>query len=307
LNFHQNCINIQIHNTSHHYICFHCSQTLDNFHNFATKIKAIQKIIYPEEQQDEQPQEEEQMFEIQVYHEPPDVIEEAPRIINLETPQNNSQKVFKMSTIRTRSHVKGRIGISETTFEELRRNIDGQDLMLNSKDDTFSDQQSHRSFDFEENEENLIESDGEIYENDEEYKALRDPDDEDFPSAIALKRIPTKLINNGSLIYKGKRLIRMLSTFYNMSCKICSNKRFRSIHDLFSHYRSSHPEREPFVTCCSMELAKMPKIIWHFVKHIEPEAFKCKFCDYVVSRPKFLAIHQQTHLPDNEKPLECDL
>lgn len=28
-------------------ICFHCSQTIDNFHNFATKIKAIQNIIFP--------------------------------------------------------------------------------------------------------------------------------------------------------------------------------------------------------------------------------------------------------------------
>ncbi|XP_070508840.1 transcription factor grauzone-like [Chironomus tepperi] len=294
----ENYLNIKIPNTSHYYICFHCSQCIDNFHNFATKIKTIQKIIYPDEQHDEQPQEEEQMFEIQVYHEQPDVIEEPPRIINLETPQITSQKVF-MSTVRTRSHVKGKIGISDTTFEELRR-IDGQD-------ETLSDQQSHRSFDFEENEENFDTSEAEIYENEEEYKALRDPDDEDFPSAEALKRIPTKLINNGTLIYKSKRLLRMVSTFYNTSCKICENKWFRSIHNLFSHYRSEHPEREPYVTCCSMELTKMTKIIWHFVKHIQPEAFKCKLCDYVVSRPKFLEIHQNTHLPESEKPLECDL
>lgn len=34
--------------TTQHFICFHCSQSLDNFHSFATKILAIQKIIYPQ-------------------------------------------------------------------------------------------------------------------------------------------------------------------------------------------------------------------------------------------------------------------
>lgn len=249
-----------------------------------------------------------QLYEI-VYNDPPEtIIEEAPKIINFT--QNNSLKVFKVSTIRTRSHGKGKAGNYELTFEELKKNIDDSgtnEVMLNTKDDSMSEQQSHRSFDFEENEEQLMESEGEIYENDEEYKTLRDPDDEDFPSAEALRKIPSKLINNGTLIYKGKRLMRMLSIFYNMSCKVCSMKRFRSINDLFNHYRSFHSDREPFVTCCSMELTKMPKIIWHFVKHIEPEAFKCNLCNYAVSRPKFLEIHQQTHLPESEKPLECDL
>lgn len=195
----------------------------------------------------------------------------------------------------------------ELTFEELKRTTDAVESENNPKDDAMSEQQSHRSFDFEENEEQFMDSETEVLEKDDNYRKLRDAEDEDFPSAEALKKIPTRLIENGSLIYKGKRLIRLLSIFYNMTCKICTTLRFRSIHDLFRHYRNHHPEKEASVTCCSTELTKMPKIIWHFVKHIEPDAFKCKFCDYAVSRPKFLAIHQQTHLPESEKPLECDL
>lgn len=128
----------------------------------------------------------------------------------------------------------------------------------------------------------------------------------DFPSTTALSKIPSKLIDNGSLIYKGKQLMKYLSIFYNTACKLCNVKRFPTLTSLFQHYKTDHPETEAFVTCCSTQLTKMPKIIWHFVKHLEPDAFKCKLCKYVVSRPKFLAIHMQNHLPGGEKPLQCD-
>lgn len=160
--------------------------------------------------------------------------------------------------------------------------------------------QSHRSFD-------LNDVEGNFEESCDEEANLRDPDDEDFPSAAALRRIPTKLIENGSLLYKGKQLMSLLSIFYNTACKICTATRFKSISGLFQHYKDSHPATEPFVTCCSTKITKMPSIIWHFAKHIEPDKFKCKLCNYAVSRPKFLEIHLHNHLPEDEKPLQCDL
>jgi hypothetical protein len=208
--------------------------------------------------------------------------------------------MFKVSTIRTTGEQQ------EMTLEELHHHRQADDVM--------SEQQSHRSFDFEEPTEHFeVVSDeggggGGGVVNEEEFKRLRDADDEDFPSAEALRMVPTKLIENNALVYKGRKLMRLLSIFYNTTCKICTSvKRFKTVNGLFEHYRGCHGDVEPFVTCCSMELKKMPKIIWHFVKHIEPEAFKCRQCDYVVSRPKFLRIHEQTHLPEGEKPLECDL
>jgi hypothetical protein len=215
------------------------------------------------------------------------------------------QKTFKVSTIRTRGKAKA----AEMTFEELRKDIDLA-VNIDEVQDALSEQQSHRSFDFDETEEQIevISTPDDEEVNEEEFRALRDGDDEDFPSAEALKKIPHKLIENGGLIFKGRKLMRLLSIFYNTTCRFCTTaRRFRTVQGLFEHYKATHTEIEPFVTCCSMELKKMPKIIWHFVKHIEPDAFKCDVCDYAVSRPKFLAIHRLNHLPEGEKPLECDL
>lgn len=165
-----------------------------------------------------------------------------------------------------------------------------------------SELQSHRSFDLDDQ---FCDSNDEI-DDDEDITVLRDPEDEDFPSAEALKKIPTKIIDeSGKLLYKGKKLMKFLSIFYNTRCKIC-DIRFKSVSLLFKHQNEFHPQHQPFVICCSTRFEKMPKIIWHFAEHIEPEAFKCDLCDYAVSRPKFLDIHKQTHRPESEKPLECD-
>lgn len=34
--------------------------------------------------------------------------------------------------------------------------------------------------------------------------------------------------------------------------------------------------------------------------------YRCDECGYIVTRPRFLESHKQTHLPDNEKPFACN-
>jgi hypothetical protein len=233
-----------------------------------------------------------QVYEIQFIEEEEEGDEE-------EEEPSSPAKVFKISSIQTRSQ---KSKSNEISFEEVKK--DEKLINQNIQNILINEEQSIRSFDFDVIE---VENTKTSFENETEIVNLRDPEDEDFPAAEALRKIPTKLIKNGALLYKGKQLVQFLSIFYNTKCKVCDQKPFATISDLFHHYRTDHVEIEPFVQCCSTKLTKMQKIIWHFVKHIEPEAFKCSFCNYAVSRPKFLAIHQQTHLPENEKPLECDL
>jgi Zinc finger, C2H2 type len=164
-------------------------------------------------------------------------------------------------------------------------------------DDLKLDQRSNRSFDFEENHELY-----EVTNSSDEDIPARDVDNSDWPSSETLRKIPSKLIDNGLLLYKGKKLMQMMSAFYNTTCEMCGGK-FRRISDLFEHYKSQHSV-DPFVTCCSSKLSKKARIIWHFVKHIQPESFKCHICSYVVSRPKFLQLHLQTHT--DSKPFSCD-
>lgn len=113
---------------------------------------------------------------------------------------------------------------------------------------------------------------------------------------------PARLVENGQLIIKGKRLMRLMTKFYATSCELC-NESFDKISNLFEHQKSQH-QLEPHVTCCSTKLTKLPRLIWHYVKHQQPEAFKCNICNYTVSRPKFLDNHMQTH--SGAKPFSCD-
>lgn len=186
---------------SPHFICFHCSQTLDNFHNFATKIKNIQKILYPKQEQEPEQQ---LVYEICVL--PP---VEMPIAVETSHQSCSSETTYKVTTIRTGSR---RVN-QEKAFENLKK-ADTDELS------------SNRSFDFEDN--------PEPFESDEDIPP-RDPES-DWPSPEALSRIPSKLIENGVLMFKGKALMKFMSYFYNTSCEMCHEK-FRKLSDLFQHYK----------------------------------------------------------------------
>ncbi|XP_055598231.1 zinc finger protein 879-like [Uranotaenia lowii] len=46
-------------------------------------------------------------------------------------------------------------------------------------------------------------------------------------------------------------------------------------------------------------------IVMHMARHIQPSAFKCEICGFMVTRPRFLINHRQTHLPEELKPHAC--
>lgn len=112
----------------------------------------------------------------------------------------------------------------------------------------------------------------------------------------------------------------MFPRFYNLSCEQCpptlapigphaaeerlQQPRFRTLRSLLAHYSTEHAQRG-HVRCCDVTLSRYPAIIMHMARHLQPEAFRCDTCDYVVTRPRFLESHRQTHLPDAQKPFGC--
>jgi uncharacterized C2H2 Zn-finger protein len=245
-------------------ICFHCSQQLDNFHNFARKINQIQKVLYPEENEIQEPT---FAYEITI-------------IPSSKDDYNNDeeQPAYKVTTIKTRSQPLMTIEEQDTSFNSLK-----ESQIVLSKADNEHPGESIK----------LIE----IAKSDDECD---DKIDED--NILQEVKIPKKLIRDGQLIYKGKKLMKLMSMFYSTTCEEC-NSTFQSINDLFEHQKTQH-SNDSYVNCCSTKLTKLPRLIWHFVKHIQPEAFKCPTCDYTVSRPKFLEFHMQTH--SDKKPFSCD-
>ncbi|XP_037052051.1 zinc finger protein 62 homolog [Bradysia coprophila] len=142
-------------------------------------------------------------------------------------------------------------------------------------------------------------------ESDYEFPA-RDSDNEDWPAQTTLDDFPNKIIENGLLLVKGKKLMSMICKYYKLECDLCEQKtRFKYLRELFSHYANEHKE-EGYVTCCQSKLYRYPAIIMHMARHIQPDAFKCQICGYMVTRPRFLQSHEQTHLPEDQKPYACD-
>ena len=124
-------------------------------------------------------------------------------------------------------------------------------------------------------------------------------EDEVSEHGSTTKEFPQKLLENGMLLYKGKRLMKMMSEFYtDRACELC-NETFQKLHDLFDHQKVQHGNLQ--ISCCSIKLTKMPAIIYHYVRHVQPEDFRCPICYYTVSRPRFLQRHMLTHEPQNSE------
>uniref|UniRef100_A0A336KK47 CSON011366 protein n=1 Tax=Culicoides sonorensis TaxID=179676 RepID=A0A336KK47_CULSO len=127
---------------------------------------------------------------------------------------------------------------------------------------------------------------------------------EEWPSAESYEKFPNKLIDNGCLLIRGKELNDLVSKFFKLQCELCKeNTRFNDIRDMYQHYKQ---HKSPgFVRCCGTKIERYRCAVFHMARHLQPEAFKCKICNYIVTRPKFLETHLKTHLPEEEKPFVC--
>ncbi|XP_058056034.1 zinc finger protein 62 homolog [Anopheles bellator] len=122
---------------------------------------------------------------------------------------------------------------------------------------------------------------------------------------IAEKK-PENLFVNGRMVVKGQKLRQLISRFYRLQCDFCKETelRFNHVDKLYDHYEKVHNSRG-YIVCCELKLTDSEKIIIHMARHIQPEAFTCDICGYIVTKPKFLISHKQTHLPVNDKPYAC--
>lgn len=60
-------------------------------------------------------------------------------------------------------------------------------------------------------------------ESDYEFPA-RDSDNEDWPAQTTLSDFPNKIIENGLLLVKGKKLMSMICKYYKLECDLCEQK-----------------------------------------------------------------------------------
>lgn len=134
-------------------------------------------------------------------------------------------------------------------------------------------------------------------------KATDKDDDDGFPPLDLDKNFPSTMIQDGLVVVRGKRLQRLVTKFYSLKCEMCGT-RLLTFTSLMEHYRTEH-KQVGSVNCCGFKLKKYRAAVLHMAKHLQPDAFKCQICGYIVTRPHFLEKHKLTHLATEEKPYAC--
>lgn len=148
---------------------------------------------------------------------------------------------------------------------------------------------------------------------DDETAATNQRGDTNWAALMAQGKFPAEMLRDGLLLFKGKPLMKIINRFYNLTCELCTAKddcgstqplRFGHLNDLLGHYQTEHAQRG-HVRCCDTDFSRYPAIIMHMARHLQPSAFRCEQCGYVVTRPRFLEAHRQTHLPEEQKQFAC--
>ncbi|GAB0093721.1 zinc finger protein 37-like [Sergentomyia squamirostris] len=212
-----------------------------------------------------------------------------------KTTSENSSSQKQSKKTRKKKQKKVKKPNSSCKQEDLFKNQEKREHEIRKNDHKRSvSTGSFTEFDFREDSDN--DSDDETPNSDQEIR----------PRAMNLDEYPNPLIENGLLKVKGKELMNLICKFYTLECDICVEKtKFTYLQDLFNHYTTVHHQKG-YVMCCSSKFTRYPAIIMHMARHIQPDAFKCDLCGYMVSRPRFLESHKKTHLPEDQKPFACD-
>ncbi|XP_031630900.1 zinc finger protein 572-like [Contarinia nasturtii] len=151
------------------------------------------------------------------------------------------------------------------------------------------------------------ESDNDDQYNEDEHTI----DDNDVANSVPdlqnenFKDFPTTFIEDGKLLYRGRDLLEMISKFYRLACDQCSDKpMFNSLSTLCEHYADVH-QIKGYVVCCNTKFIKPRAMALHLARHFQPDAFKCRECNKILTCPKILQYHMQNHLPESQRPLAC--
>uniref|UniRef100_A0A182MY12 Transcription factor grauzone n=1 Tax=Anopheles dirus TaxID=7168 RepID=A0A182MY12_9DIPT len=115
-----------------------------------------------------------------------------------------------------------------------------------------------------------------------------------------------QMIRDGRLIIRGEELDKCLTAYYGLVCELCKQQDWSTMEELFAHHQKAHA-REGFVNCCGKTIQKRSMIAMHLAKHVQPDAFECPVCKKMMTTPRILRFHVQNHLPEEKRPLRCEL
>lgn len=184
-------------------------------------------------------------------------------------------------------------------------------------------------------EELLNEEDGIVYENNEPFKTTRssrkpsrsskrlskeveeEEDPNEYHSNELFKVTKVETENHNEITTIDDALPLHLKTripssksdteireFVELKCNICDVDKFETFKQVQEHYATIH-NCKGYVICCEKRIYRKDRLRNHIINHINPDAFKCPYCDQKSKSKILLKIHLKQHLPVNERPHQC--
>lgn len=86
---------------------------------------------------------------------------------------------------------------------------------------------------------------------------------------------------------------KIIAENFQIFCSICQIS-LENFIALRKHFREEHKKRG-FVVCCRKKIFTRPVLVDHIHFHMDPNYFKCKFCDRVYSERSTLESHMKFH------------
>ncbi|KAG4066618.1 hypothetical protein HA402_007254 [Bradysia odoriphaga] len=220
-----------------------------------------------------------------------EVSEEVPQI-NVEVAENPEiRKSKRLSNPRPTKKVKRKLKTTEKKVKLVAVDSEPKEDITDDNNDAYG-----------------CDSDGTVDLNESDDEKCNEPSECDlFLDHEKFAGFPKVVIENSKLIFRGKKLLDLLSRFYRLECDMCTDNQHKKptysrISTLCTHYNEVHSIKG-YVICCGLRLIKPRAMAMHMARHLQPDAFKCPTCDKLMTCPKILQYHIQNHLPEKERPL----
>lgn len=90
-----------------------------------------------------------------------------------------------------------------------------------------------------------------------------------------------------------------------LECYICSQQ-FKNYLDIKHHFAQIHTKQEFYISCCSRRLKERFRVVEHARVHLNPQSFKCNFCDKCFTAKNTLYTHlMQLHPNEDDIYPKC--
>ncbi|XP_013104799.1 transcription factor grauzone [Stomoxys calcitrans] len=111
--------------------------------------------------------------------------------------------------------------------------------------------------------------------------------------------------DGASSIHLTKKYDSFIAENHELFCSLCHIP-LSDFQNLILHFQKDHSSTKPFAMCCDKKFYKRAIFVDHLYVHKDPEYFKCKHCEKVLSNRRCLKNHLESHDESRKAKYNCE-